>query len=95
MGVAVGDFTRNGHLDLYCTNTQFGNLLLANQGDGTFMEPVQADVTSNLIGWGAIFLDFDNDGWQELYACNEWGFTAAPNAPNRLYDHDGSWPCTE
>jgi hypothetical protein len=52
-----------------------GNVLLHNRGDGTF-----ADVTekahANPLGWfwGASFADFDNDGWQDVYAADGWVF---------------------
>lgn len=50
-----------------------GNTLLRNRGDGTF-EDVTAKANANPLGWfwGAAFADFDNDGWQDLYAANGW-----------------------
>ena len=50
-----------------------GNTLLRNKGDGTF-EDVTAATHTNPPGWfwGASFADFDNDGWQDLYATNGW-----------------------
>ncbi len=83
MGIAVGDLDRNGYADMYVTNTPPGNVLLMNQGDGTFVDATLAyDVGSYEIGWGTTFLDYDNDGKLELYVNNML-------APNRLYDDDG------
>lgn len=50
-----------------------GNTLLRNRGDGTF-EDVTVKANANPPGWfwGAVFADFDNDGWQDLYAANGW-----------------------
>jgi hypothetical protein len=50
-----------------------GNTLLRNKGDGTF-EDVTLKANANPMGWfwGAAFADFDNDGWQDLYAANGW-----------------------
>ncbi len=50
-----------------------GNTLLKNKGDGTF-EDVTQKARANPPGWfwGACFADFDNDGWQDLYAANGW-----------------------
>jgi hypothetical protein len=50
-----------------------GNTLLRNKGDGTF-EDVTLKANANPPGWfwGAVFADFDNDGWQDLYAANGW-----------------------
>jgi hypothetical protein len=67
MGVAAGDFTNDGCVDLYLTN--FGpNQMLRNNCDGTFTE-VSRDSGTDDPGWSvsAAFLDFDRDGWLDLY----------------------------
>jgi len=50
-----------------------GNNLLHNRGDGTFAD-VTAKAGAAPIGWfwGASFADFDNDGWQDIYAADGW-----------------------
>ena len=50
-----------------------GNTLLRNNGDGTF-EDVSWETGANPPGWfwGTNLVDFDNDGWQDLYAANGW-----------------------
>jgi hypothetical protein len=50
-----------------------GNTLLRNRGDGTF-EDTTAKANANPLGWfwGASFADFDNDGWQDIYAADGW-----------------------
>ena len=50
-----------------------GNNLLRNRGDGTF-EDVTWKANANPPGWfwGTNLADFDNDGWQDLYAANGW-----------------------
>lgn len=89
MGLAVGDFDGNGHQDIYVSNLPYGNPLYLNQGDGTFLEfSDEAGVASYETGWGSVFFDFDNDTHQEL-------FVAQATAPNRLYEHDGVWPCRD
>ena len=89
MCIAIGDFNHNGHQDMYVTNLPQGNALLINQGDGTFTrEELPANVASYAIGWGSVFFDYDNDGHLDLYVCNVL-------ANNRLYRHDGQWPCND
>lgn len=91
MGIAIGDLDRNGYQDIYVTNLPVnnGNELLMNQGNGTFVsQTVAAGVGSFRIGWGTTFLDFDNDGWLELYVCDM-------NAENRLYNIDGVYPAVD
>jgi hypothetical protein len=50
-----------------------GNNLLRNRGDGTF-EDVTEKTGTNPPGWfwGAVFGDFSNRGWQDIYAANGW-----------------------
>lgn len=75
MGIAVGDYLNNGWLDLY--NTVFSddyNPLYRNDGDANFTEISYqagvAEVTIPFLGWGTGFLDFDNDGWKDLFVAN-------------------------
>jgi hypothetical protein len=81
MGVATGDYDNDGWVDLYVTN--FGsNLLLRNQGDGTF-EDVTASSGTDDRNWtiGATFFDFDRDGWLDLFAGNYLEFSLASHTP--------------
>lgn len=68
MGLAAGDYDNDGDMDYYYSNV--GPMeLLQNQGDGTFKN-VAKEAGVNFprgIGWGAVFLDYDNDGWRDLY----------------------------
>jgi ASPIC and UnbV/FG-GAP-like repeat len=50
-----------------------GNTLLRNKGDGTF-EDTTWQASANPVGWfwGASFGDFNNDGWQDIYAADGW-----------------------
>ncbi len=91
MGTAVGDYDGNGFIDLYSTNTVEGNKLLLNNGNATFTESaVPTGTASFAVGWGAVFLDCDNNARNDLYVCNMDSI-----APNRLYVHDGAWPVTD
>ena len=89
MTVTIGDFTANGWQDLYVTSQSLGNTLMQNMGDGTFSDDTKvAGVGSYTTGWGAVFVDFDNDTFLELYVCNMF-------EANRFYMHQGAWPCTD
>jgi hypothetical protein len=70
MGVATGDFDRDGRPDLYLTHYGHSQLL-RNRGDGTF-EDVTGRAGVGNPGWGvsAAFADLDRDGWLDLYVGN-------------------------
>jgi hypothetical protein len=73
--VAVADFDRDGWQDLYVTDSGEGsmNRLYRNKGDGTFEDVAAkmgvADVNRDGTGvsMGALWGDFDNDGYEDLF----------------------------
>ena len=75
MGIAVGDYENNGHLDL--VNTTFSDdyyVVFRNDGTGTFEDVSYrtgvAQPTIPFVGFGDGFLDFDNDGWKDMLFAN-------------------------
>jgi hypothetical protein len=71
MGVATGDFDNDGWVDLYRTGLA-DSVLLHNNGDGTFTDVTKKAGVENPRGWGvsAAFVDYDRDGWLDLYVGN-------------------------
>lgn len=75
MGVAVGDYDNDGRTDLFVTTFANDNyVLFHNDGKGLFSDmSFQSGVgesTVSFLGWGAFFLDYDNDGFKDLFAAN-------------------------
>ncbi len=92
MGVAVGDYQNNGRLGLF--NTTFSDdydVLYRNDGDANYTDDSYAagvaEPTVPFLGWGTEFIDYDNDGWKDLFLVNghvypmvdqnNWGSTYA------------------
>ena len=93
MGIAIGDYQNNGNLAV--VNTDFSDdydVLFQNDGTGYFTDvSYEAGLmkpTMPFVGFADGFLDFDNDGWQDLLFVNghvypeadkhpEWGSTYA------------------
>jgi len=70
MGVAVGDYDCDGHLDIFKT-TFAGDLpiLYRNMGKAIFEDATRASglaVDNRFVCWGTGLEDFDNDGWQDI-----------------------------
>ncbi|MFN0087320.1 MAG: CRTAC1 family protein [Blastocatellia bacterium] len=74
MGVAAGDYDRDGWIDLVKTNFADDTpTLYHNDGGNLFTDatyPARMGVNTRFLGWGAGFLDFDNDGWKDILMVN-------------------------
>jgi hypothetical protein len=75
MGVAVGDYDRDGRLDLFITTfSEDTKTLYQNLGNGIFEDVSWKSRVGPgswlFLGWGAVFGDFDNDGWLDIAAVN-------------------------
>ncbi len=96
MGVATGDFNNDGCVDLFLTNLG-PNQLFRNNCDGTFTdvsrqshtdgEPVSPklaiDRKASEGGWSvsAAFVDYDRDGWLDLFVGNYVSWHAETSMP--------------
>jgi hypothetical protein len=74
MGVAVGDYDRNGTMDVFKTNFAGDTATLyANTGQGFCEDRTFASgigLNTRWLGWGTAFVDFGKDGWLDLFLVN-------------------------
>ena len=75
MGVNLGDFDNDGYLDIVITNFQDQtNSLYHNAQNGFFNEVSFArgigERSLRYLAWGVDFVDFNNDGWLDLFVAN-------------------------
>lgn len=79
VGCAVADYDNDGDEDVFVTN--YGShTLLRNDGSGTFSDTTagaglaKASHGADNVGAGCAFLDYDRDGWVDLYVGNYLSF---------------------
>ena len=75
MGVAAGDYDHDGRIDLFVTTFSNDNyVLFHNDGRGFFSDRSYpagvGEPTVAWLGWATFFLDYDNDGWADIFAAN-------------------------
>jgi hypothetical protein len=75
MGTDAADYDRDGLPDLFVTHLDLEyNRLYRNQGDGTFADTTFSAKlgagTFRMSGFGTRFVDYDNDGWRDLFIAN-------------------------
>jgi hypothetical protein len=89
LGIAIADYDRDGHIDLFVANDSMVEYLYHNKGDGTFEEVgllSQAAVDGDgrtYAGMGVDFADYNNDGWPDLI------ITDLANQRYALYQNNG------
>jgi hypothetical protein len=71
MGVGVGDFNLDGHLDLFKTNFSDDTCVLyRNDGKASFQDVTRASrigIESSFTCWGTGIVDLDNDGNPDIF----------------------------
>lgn len=88
MTASVADFDNDNDLDIFTSNTSvyfaYKPKLYTNQGNNTFLEEASYyGANVNNTSWGGLWLDYDNDGFQDLYIAT--AFLNLNLAPVRSY----------
>jgi hypothetical protein len=72
LGLAIGDYDRDGRIDLFVANDSMLEFLYHNKGSGQFEDVGLASQVAvdgdgrTYAGMGADFADYNNDGWPDL-----------------------------
>jgi hypothetical protein len=89
LGIAIGDYDHDGHMDLFIANDSMVQFLYHNKGDGSFDEvgllsEAAVDMDGRTYaGMGVDFADYNNDGWPDLVV------TDLANQRYALYQNNG------
>jgi hypothetical protein len=89
MGIALGDYMHTGRMSLFISH--FDSEYAAfyrNDGGMSFTDvSVSSGIskpTKGNVGWGDAFVDFSNDGWQDLFLVNGHVYPQVDQSPSGL-----------
>src|SRR5262249_28190100 len=86
VAAASSDYDNDGRQDLYVTSTRGGNVLFHNRGNGTFEDVTEkAKVKCVAHSQTAVFFDYDNDGFPDLFVTNTAQWTLAKTPGTGFY----------
>lgn len=75
MSNSIADFDRDGDFDVYISNS--GPQYLLRNDIGSFQEvSEQWGAYLYTFGWGALWIDYNSDGWEDFYLCNDENWTS-------------------
>jgi enediyne biosynthesis protein E4 len=89
LGIAISDYDRDGHIDVFVANDSMFEFLYHNKGDGNFEEVALAAGVAvdqdgrTYAGMGLDFADYNNDGWPDIVV------TDLANQRYALYQNNG------
>lgn len=86
VAAAFADFDNNGIPDLFVTTVRHGNHLFRNTGGGHFEDITLASgLDYSGHSSGAVFFDFDRDGWLDLFVVNVGVYTSDVKGPGGYF----------
>lgn len=91
MCVSIDDFQQDDDWDIYVSNVATGNILLVNENGQFTNEASAANLSVNRMTWGTTWIDFDNDGDQDIHMVT----TQGSNNQNPFFVNNGNNTFTE
>lgn len=96
MGIAIGDYNRDGWMDMAYSN--IGPTVVFKNDGGTFQDVTTSTTVDvdqeKLVTWGSSFFDYDLDGWLDLLFAGGFLRYQSPDNPTlnecQLFKNDGN-----
>ena len=95
MGLGLGDYNNDGWIDIAFSNVGPPKLLM-NNGDGTYADVsdssgVTGEYDALDISWGTAFLDYNNNGWEDIFITMGYIGDELPMADTLLENGGGTF----
>ena len=89
-GVGLGDFDKDGLVDIYFTANMAPNRLYLNRGDWKFEDITEQAGVGGRRAWstGVAVADVNGDDWLDIYVCNS-GDVEGDDKENELFINNG------
>jgi len=85
-GLTWGDFNNDSNPDLFIATQGPNNHFFQNTGNGGFIEVLEGPhIEEQLLSSHATWVDYNNDGWLDLFLANTQTFSAGGGAANSLF----------
>jgi hypothetical protein len=95
MGSDANDYDNDGRVDIFYNNLR-GQIWALFRNRGDYFEYVSPqtklrEISEHLPGWSAGFIDYDNDGWLDIYSANGDVDNNSPNARQHdtIFENEG------
>lgn len=90
-GVGIGDFNKDGLMDMYLAGNMVSNKLYLNKGNLKFDDITDAASVSGNGHWGTgvAVIDINNDSWPDIYVSCSFLKKNVPMRTNLLYINEG------
>ncbi len=90
MGAAIGDLNGDGYMDIFVTNFGPDYWLVFDPAAGNYTD-VHADInlTDNDVGWGVETMDFNNDGFLDVFVADGRVIPGQIPNPDKLFINRG------
>ena len=89
MSATVGDYDNDQDMDLFVSNGSAGNYLYQNNGNAVFTNVgLESGVISYSNCWGGIWIDHNNDSYQDLYVASA-PLNTTLNTMNFFFENNG------